>query len=138
MTTRTGDCTTAVGEVTWVFYNELPINSDWAKCIFCGAGIAEADLYEFVHNQYAAYPEGRSYLVESLEQNYADAQESGEDINESLTPCFYTYGYGGYDMDTQTGCEQDACSDNPSINDMVNRDHGAWGVSRSIINMHYD
>ena len=36
MTTRSGDCNTASGDVTWVFYNEMPLNSSWAKCIYCG------------------------------------------------------------------------------------------------------
>ena len=137
-TTRTGDCTTADGEVIWVFYNELPINNEWTKCIYCGAGIAEADLYDFVHDRYASYPEDRSYLLEELEERYSNAQAEGTDINESLTPCFYTYDWNDYDNDTQTGCEQIVCSDNPTINDMVRRNHGAWRVSRSIVNMHYD
>jgi hypothetical protein len=137
MTTRTGDCTTAGGEVTWVFYNEMPINRLHTKCIFCGAGVAEGDLYDFVHEQYDSMPH-LSGMREGLEQDYANAQESGDDINESLTPCFYTTDYGGHPVDTQTGCEQECCSDFPSISSMVRRDQGAWSVVRSIINMHYD
>ena len=133
-TTKTGDCTTAQGEVTWVFYNEMPLNTQWTKCIYCGANIAEEDLYDFVHGHYSTYPEDRQYLLEELETN-----EDDPEINESLTPCFYTYdGWGEFNTQTPEGCEQDACSDTPSINDMVGRAHGAWDVARRLLNVNYD
>ena len=64
MTTRTGDCTTADGEVTWVFYNEMPLNTQWSKCVYCANNIAKEDLYDFVHGHYQSYPEDRSYLLD--------------------------------------------------------------------------
>ena len=138
MTTRSGDCNTASGDVTWVFYNEMPLNSSWAKCIYCGSNVSEENLYDFVHSHYSNYPEDRGYLLEALEQQRAEADSLGEDINESLSPCFYTYTWNGFDTDTQTGCEQDTCSDNPSIHDMVGRGHGAWSVARGVLGIHYD
>ena len=139
MTTKTGDCTTSDGDVTWVFYNEMPLTTGWTKCIYCGANIAKEDLYDFIQGHYAGYPEDRQYLLEGLEEQLANAEQEGVDINESLTPCFYTYNsYGQYNTATPEGCEQDACLGPPSINDMVGRGHGAWSVARRLLNVNYD
>ena len=138
MTTRSGDCTIADGEVTWVFYNEMPLNTEWAKCIYCGANIAKEDLYDFVLGHYQSYPEDRSYQLDQLEERLANQQQEGLDINDSLTPCFYTYTWGGYNTVTPDGCGLDACSDNPSIHDMVGRGYPAWEVARRYLNVNYD
>ena len=138
MTTETGDCTTADGEVTWVFYNEMPLNTQWAKCIYCGANIAKEDLYDFVLGHYQSYPEDRSYLLDELEDRQTSAEQEGIDINDRLTPCFYTYHWTDYNTDTPEGCGLEVCSDPPSVHDMVGRNHGAWSVSRRLLNLNYD
>ena len=126
------------GAVTWVFYNELPVNKDFSKCIYCGTSIPESELYNFVRARFATYEADRRYNLEELEEQKANADAEGDDINQSLTPCFYTYNYGEYDTDTRTGCEADICSDTPSTNDMVWRDHGAWRQANGLLNINYE
>ena len=47
------------------------------------------------------------------------ASDDGE-----TTGCFYSYPASGWEDPAQ--CKADICSDDPSINDPVHPDHGAW------------
>ncbi len=121
-----------------MFYNEIPLNSDWAQCIYSGALVDEADLYSFVRHHDTGYSEDREYLLESLEAQQSESEVNGVDINQSLTPCFFMYPWAGYDTKTQTACQAEACSSSPSIRDVVRREHGTWRIAREILGVPYD
>ena len=135
-----GTCSAPNDDVTWVFYTERSVLGLHAKCIYCGNSVSEADLYDYVKARYESYEhngneENGAMLVAELEERRIQAEEEGTDIKDRLTPCFYSYQWGAFDMDTMDGCAQDICSDTPSINDNVGRKHGAWRVSSSYITL---